>query len=129
MWGGTKTLELCHAGIRFNVAGLGSKAERQRRRNVTVTKKKKKATGETKYALKAGTLGVIQAFKISTLSVGFNVGYTQSDAPLNMLKEKEVNMTEVKLTNWSLICPVSGLVSHGSRKGELFTSISRFNLD
>lgn len=44
--GGTKTLELCHAGIRFSrsfsAAGLRSKAERQRRHNVTVTKKKKK---------------------------------------------------------------------------------------
>lgn len=45
-WGGTKMLELCHAGIRFSrsfsAAGLPSKAERQRRRSVTVRTKKRK---------------------------------------------------------------------------------------
>lgn len=103
-------LELCHAGIRFSrsfsAAGLPSKAERQRRRTVTVRtkkrkrKEKKKATGETKYPLKAETVGVIQALKISTLSVGFNVGYIQSAAPLNTLKRKQVNVTlQVKLTS------------------------------
>lgn len=54
-------------------------------------------------------VGIIQALKISALFVGFNVGYTPSDAPLNTLKKKKVNVTlQVKRTNLSLVWGRSG---------------------
>lgn len=76
--GGTKMLELRHAGIEFSGPFRGAGApvqtclsrEMQRRRKVTVAKK---ATGETKYPLKAW-YGWCHSSLKNTDSVSFNVG-------------------------------------------------------
>lgn len=66
----------------------------QRRRKVTVAKPEKREQVKPNIPSKPETVGVIQALKISALSVGFNVGDTQSFAPLNLPKHAEKQRNE-----------------------------------
>lgn len=61
----------------------------QRRRKVTVAKTEKREQVKLNSPSKPETVGVIQALKISALSVGFNVGDMQSFAPLNLPKHAQ----------------------------------------
>lgn len=66
----------------------------QRRREVTVAKTEKRQQVKPNIPSKPETAGVIQALKISALSVGFNVGGAQSFAPLNLPKHAEKQRNE-----------------------------------